>query len=162
MGKTMRLFCPLKWDKTNTDVGKTNAYLNPQKLWSMTNNSVNNPSVSPRSKFFTWNRIPVNQNIFKISNKNFGKSMMCKVFWKSIWEVVLIFVFTVFQMFLWRYFNYFNDDFQNSYLVEQWAGLQPATLQKRTPSYACFVGFSNFLETPISRNTTSRPFLSEV
>ena len=106
-------------------------------------NFANNPSVSPCNRFFTWNKIPANKNMFKISNKNFRKSMIMihKVFWKRFCEVVLIFVFKAFQIFLQRYFNYFNDYFQNSYFAGQWAGLQPATLSKKHPFIWTLEGF---------------------
>ena len=53
MENTMRLFYPLKWDKTYAALGKTNAYLFTQKSWCKTNDSVNNPSANPCNRFPT-------------------------------------------------------------------------------------------------------------
>ena len=53
--------------------------------------------------------------------------MTLKIVWKGFWEVVLIFVFKVLQIFLWRYFKHFDDHFQNSYFAKHWGILQPAT-----------------------------------
>ena len=53
MENTMRLFYPLKWDKTYAALGKTNAYLFTQKSWCKTNDSVNNPSANPCNRFST-------------------------------------------------------------------------------------------------------------
>ena len=89
--------------------------------------------------------------------------MTFKIVWKGFWEVVLIFVFKVVQIFLRRYFRYFNDHFQNSYFIEHWGILQPVTLPtKKIPSYSYFQGFPNFLGTPVLRSATLLLLLGEI
>ena len=69
--------------------------------------------------------------------------MMHKIVWKGFWEVILIFVLKVLQIFLRRYFKYFNDHSQNSYFAEHWGILQPATLpEKKNPFIFILPGFS--------------------
>ena len=89
--------------------------------------------------------------------------MTFKIVWKGFWEVVLIFVFKVVQIFLRRYFRYFNDHFQNSYFIEHWGILQPVTLPtKKIPSHSYFQGFPNFLGTPVLRSATLFLLLGEI
>ena len=60
---------------------------------------------------------------------------------KSFREAVLIFAFKVFQIFLQRYFNSFNDNFQSSYFAGQWVRLQPEILSKKNPFICILQGF---------------------
>ena len=121
----MHLFDPLEWGKTCAAVGKTNTYLIAWKLCSKTRDSVNNISISPHNRFFTWNKARFSKNMSKICNKTLEKAWL------------IMYSERAFENLCWylcsKFFQNSCGDISVILMMISRKGLQPATLTKKPP-----------------------------
>ena len=143
----MHLFYPQKWGKTCTAVVKTNAYLVAWKLWFKTSNSVNNLSISPHDRFFTWNKARFNKNMSKICNKTLEKAWLVRYSERAFENLHWYLCFKFFQ-------NSCGDISMNLMMISRKAVSQDSERayslqlqQKSLLSYGYFQGFTKLLRT---------------